>query len=47
MLVQNPDACNEFDIAVLTNWLLEQACQPLMSEQDTAGSNVLPMYRVG
>jgi hypothetical protein len=47
VLVQNPDACNEFDIAVLTNWLLEQACDPPASEQGTAGSNVLPMYRVG
>nr|WP_249212199.1 LysR substrate-binding domain-containing protein [Burkholderia cenocepacia] len=47
VLVQNPDACNEFDIAVLTNWLLDQACPALAPEQDTAGSNVLPMYRVG
>lgn len=47
VLVQNPDACNEFDIAVLTNWLLEQARHPLVSNQDAAGSNVLPLYRVG
>ena len=47
VLVQNPDACNEFDIAVLTNWLLEQASHPLASDQETAGSNVVPMYRVG
>jgi hypothetical protein len=32
---------------VLTNWLLDQACPALAPEQDTAGSNVLPMYRVG
>ncbi|AKM05140.1 LysR substrate-binding domain-containing protein [Burkholderia pyrrocinia] len=47
VLVQNPDACNEFDIAVLTNWLLEQARHPLVSNQDAAGTNVLPLYRVG
>ncbi|AKM45068.1 LysR family transcriptional regulator [Burkholderia contaminans FFH2055] len=47
VLVQNPDACNEFDIAVLTNWLLEQANHPLASDQETGGSNVVPMYRVG
>lgn len=26
VLVQNPDACNELDIELLTNWLFEQAC---------------------
>ncbi|KML53584.1 LysR family transcriptional regulator [Burkholderia cepacia] len=47
VLVQNPDACNEFDIAVLTNWLLEQACHPLAALPKNADSNVVPMYRVG
>ncbi|WP_322085110.1 hypothetical protein [Burkholderia sp. BCC1999] len=47
MLVQNLDVCNEFDIAVLTNWLLEQACHPIATNPDVAGGNVLPMYRGG
>ncbi|PRF98709.1 LysR substrate-binding domain-containing protein [Burkholderia ambifaria] len=46
-VVQNPDACNEFDIAVLTNWLLDEASVPPQAPPDNAGSNVLPLYRVG
>ncbi|UEP32919.1 MULTISPECIES: hypothetical protein [unclassified Burkholderia] len=34
-------------VAVLTNWLLDEASVPPQAPPDNAGSNVLPLYRVG
>ncbi|MDR8071405.1 LysR substrate-binding domain-containing protein [Burkholderia cenocepacia] len=46
-LVQNQDACNEVEIAVLTNWLVEQVCRPLGPNRYSTGSEVPSMHRIG
>jgi len=47
VIVHNYDACNEFDIAALSTWLLEQAADSLTKKKNEAKRNALPMCRVG
>ncbi|WP_205816969.1 LysR substrate-binding domain-containing protein [Burkholderia sp. Ac-20345] len=48
VIVRNPDASTEPDIAILTNWLLEQASHhPFESTPVSTGGNAPSLYSSG